>query len=156
MFFLESLLAPMTERPSTCGTPTLFAFGIAVVAALGMVGCSPAAKGPVRHAISGAITFGGDPVPVGTIAFEPDAAAGNTGPAGYGDIKNGKYVTQGRFGAVGGPHIVRIEGFDPPDPADPNASPRPLFREYTTKIDLPRESSKQDFDVPKKPAPAKK
>ena len=95
-------------------------------------------------------------MPVGTIAFEPDASAGNDGPAGYGDIKDGAYVTQGRFGAVGGPHIVRIEGFAPPDPASIDAAPKPLFQEYTTKIDLPREATTQDFDVPKKPAPKKK
>lgn len=129
---------------------------IVIAAALSILGCRPAANGPVRHAVSGRITFGGEPVPVGTVAFEPDVSAGNNGPAGYGDIKDGTYVTQGRFGAVGGPHIVRIEGFDPPDPANIDAGPRPLFREYTTKVDLPRGRSTQDFDVPKKPAKPKK
>jgi hypothetical protein len=151
------MLFPSPSRHCfACGKSSLFANGIAVAVALSILGCRPAAKGAARHAVSGRITFGGDPVPVGTIAFEPDASAGNNGPAGYGDIKDGKYVTQGRFGAVGGPHIVRIEGFDPPDPANIDAAPRPLFREYTTKIDLPRARSTQDFDVPKKPSPAKK
>ena len=131
--------------------------GIAVSAALCILGCRPAAKkGPTRYAVSGRITFGGDPVPIGTIAFEPDASAGNTGPAGYGDIKSGTYVTQGRFGAVGGPHFVRIKGFAPPDPANAEAAPIPLFRDYTTKVDLPRERSTQDFDVPKQSANPKK
>lgn len=131
----------------------------AIIVVMGVTvvfGCRPAAKGPARYAVSGRITFGGDPIPVGTIAFEPDASAGNNGPAGYGDIKDGKYVTQGRFGAVSGPHLVRIEGFDPPDPANPDASPRPLFREYVTKVDLPPKASTLDFDVPRKSAPAKK
>lgn len=150
------LRSSATHCSVVLGKPGIFAAGIAALAALSFLGCNRAAKGPVRHAIRGSITFDGAPVPTGTIAFEPDASAGNTGPAGYGDIKNGKYVTQGRFGAVGGPHIVRIEGFDPPDPANPDATPRPLFREYTTKIDLPREASTQDFDVPKKPASPKK
>lgn len=138
------------------GTKRLFAAGLTLAVAVGLVGCRPAANGPARNAVSGRVTFGGDPVPVGTIAFEPDASAGNNGPAGYGDIKDGNYVTQGRFGAVGGPHIVRIEGFDPPNPANLDAAPRPLFREYTTKVDLPRQPSTQDFDVPKKPANPKK
>lgn len=145
-------IQPYSRRGFACGMNLLLASGIAVVAAFGLPGCRPAAKGPARHAVSGRITFGGEPVPAGTIAFEPDASAGNNGPAGYGDIKDGGYVTQGRFGAVGGPHIVRIEGFAKPDPANLDASPTPLFREYTTKIDLPREATKQDFDVPKMPA----
>lgn len=139
-----------------CGTSGLLAAGIVVGATLSIVGCRPAAKRPVRHAVSGRITFGGEPVPVGTIAFEPDASAGNTGPAGYGDIKDGAYVTQGRFGAVGGPHIVRIEGFARPDPTNLDAAPTPLFREFTTKVDLPRAATKQDFDVPTKAAPTRK
>ena len=145
-----------SQRSAARGNHGLFTLGMSVAVAVSIIGCRPAAKGPARHAVSGRITFGGDPVPVGTIAFEPDASAGNDGPAGYGDIKDGQYVTQGRFGAVGGPHIVRIEGFDPPDPANIDAAPRPLFREYTMKVDLPSEPSKQDFDVPKKPSPAKK
>lgn len=138
------------------GVSVAFSSGVALGAAMLILGCRPAATGPTRHAVSGTITFGGTPVPVGTIAFEPDASAGNNGPAGYGDINDGRYVTQGRFGAVGGPHIVRIEGFDPPDPANPDAGRRPLFPEYVTKVDLPRKATTQDFDVPKKPAPARK
>ena len=149
-------IQPHSRCGSSCGRSGLLAAGIALVAAASILGCRPAAKGPARHAVRGRITFGGDPVPAGTIAFEPDASAGNTGPAGYGDIKDGVYVTQGRFGAVGGPHIVRIEGFAKPDPANLDASPTPLFREYTTKVDLPREATTQDFDVPKEPATKKK
>ena len=147
---------PHSRHGSSGGANGLIAAGIVLVVAVSILGCRPAVKGPVRHAIRGRITFGGEPVPVGTIAFEPDASAGNTGPAGYGDIKDGAYVTQGRFGAVGGPHIVRIEGFAKPDPANPDASPTPLFREYTTKVDLPRKATTQDFDVPQKPSPPKK
>jgi len=149
-------IQPRSRHGFSCGRSGLLATGIIIATGLSIPGCRPAAKGPARHAVSGRITFGGEPVPVGTIAFEPDASAGNSGPAGYGDIKDGAYVTQGRFGAVGGPHVVRIEGFAKPDPANLDAAPTPLFREYTTKVDLPREATKQDFDVPKKPVPSRK
>jgi hypothetical protein len=102
------------------------------------------------------MTYGGEPVPSGRIAFEPDTAAGNDGPAAYGEIKNGRYETGLRFGAVGGPHIVRIEGFTKFNPELPDGGVKPLFRDFSTKVDLPREPSTQDFDVPKKPPNPKK
>lgn len=64
--------------------------------------------GPRRHAISGTVTFKGQPVPAGQIAFELDASRGNRGPAGYAEITDGWYSTH--MGAVAGPHIVRING----------------------------------------------
>jgi hypothetical protein len=109
--------------------------------------CSGCGKsGPERFAVSGAVTFKGAPVPGGQIIFEPDSAAGNSGPSGYADIVDGHYdtATDGK-GTIGGPHVVRITGLSG-KPGE--AGVQPLFKEYQSQKDLPRETSTADFDVP--------
>ena len=106
--------------------------------------------GPQRFDVSGKATFGGMPVPVGRIRFEPDAYQGNHGPAGFATIKHGEHNTQqtGR-GTVGGRQIVVIIGFDgKTDPTKEMAAGAPLFPEYRTTADLPQETTTVDFDVP--------
>lgn len=119
-------------------------------------GCSRASEGPKRYPINGTVTYAGKAVPIGRIAFEPDTAAGNDGPGAYGEIKDGRYQTGLRFGTVGGPHIVRIDGFTAFDANAPDGGVKPLFQAYATKIDLPREKSTQNFDVPKNPSPRRR
>lgn len=118
-------------------------------------GCSKPPPGPARFPVSGKVTFNGQPVPRGTIAFEPDTQAGNSGPGGYGTITDGLFATHPRMGAVGGPQIVRIAGFDgktTPELIDG----KPLFPEYTTTIELPVQAAKIDVDVPRAPLKPKK
>lgn len=119
--------------------------------ALLMVGCS-GADGPERFSLSGTVTYDGQPVPHGTIHFEPDAARGNPGPSGSGEIKDGKYQTNPGRGMIGGPHMVRISGYDgkPPDGPEAEIFPHgmPLFDEQLIEADLPHESTAKDFDIP--------
>lgn len=111
-----------------------------------VVGCGGPA-GPARYDLSGAVTFGGKPVPAGRVVFEPDGDKGNAGPAAYAPISAGRYATPRGKGTVGGPHVVRITGTDGvPTPELPQG--RMLFAEYRTTVDLPREASTKDFDVP--------
>lgn len=124
------------------------------VAALGclilIAGCSKTPQGPVRFPVSGKITFDGQPVPRGTIAFEPDTQAGNSGPGGYGTIMDGVFTTHPRMGAVAGPQIVRIAGFDGKPTAE-MIDGKPLFPEYNTKADVSEKPATLDFDVPRTP-----
>ena len=120
-----------------------------------LTGCSRPASGPQRFAFSGAVTFDGNPVPTGRIVFEPDTATGNSGPAGYGSIQQGKFATYPSMGAVGGPHIVRISGFDGIS-AGEAVDGKQLFPEYTTRIDLPLKITTVDFEVPKSPGKPQK
>jgi len=123
---------------------------LAAIGTAGLVattGCSRRPQGPARHAVSGRITFAGQPVPAGRISFEPDTTAGNAGPGGYGEIKAGRYTTYPDMGTVGGPHVVIITGFDGV-PAGELVDGRPLFREYRTTADLPPGRTTVDFDVP--------
>lgn len=87
---------------------------------------------------------------MGRITFEPDSSVGNRGPVGMADITAGRFASGQRFGSVGGPHLVRIEGFEIPGPEGlrPDESPRPLFQEYSTKVDLPRAPAVHDFAIP--------
>jgi len=104
------------------------------------------------HDLSGTITFKGKPVPAGHIVFEPDTSAGNSGAAGYATIKDGRYDTrilEGR-GTEGGPHHVRILGLDG-KPRGELLNGMPVFPEYSTTADLPKEDGQVDFEVPATP-----
>lgn len=125
-------------------------FGILAVAAAtaALTGCGDG--GPPRYRVSGSATYAGQPIPAGSIVFQPDGAKGNKGPAGFATIKDGKYDTrEGGKGVIGGPHQVRIAGFDGVKKEDmPDGAP--LFPEFNTDLDLPKDKDFQkDFDVPK-------
>jgi hypothetical protein len=115
------------------------------------LGCS--SSDVTRFDVSGTVTFDGQPVPAGTISFQP--AAGNEGPGGSAEIKDGKFDTaQGGKAPTGGPHRVVISGYD--GNADPdNELPlgKTLFEQYETQVDLPKEDTTEDFEVPPQPAP---
>lgn len=115
-----------------------------------LAGCRGDDAGPARYDVSGAVTYAGQPVPRGTIQFQPDGTKGNSGPAANAEIIDGRYDTlKLGSGTVGGPHIVVIQGFDG------NAKPEeelmlgmPLFSEYTTMADMPKSAGATlDFDV---------
>lgn len=127
--------------------------GISIVAliaiALISVGCG--GGGPKdefqRFRVSGTVTFKGEAVPAGTIYFEPDGSKGNKGSFGVATISGGKFDTSSAKGAVGGPHFVRIEGYDgKKTPEKPQGSM--LFNAHRIEIDLPKKDCEQKFEVP--------
>lgn len=122
----------------------------AVGLCLAAAGCGE--DGPTRYEVSGTVQYQGKPVPAGRIIFTPDAAQGNQGPQGVAIIKDGRYSTAaGSRGTVGGPHQVRIAGYDGAPVQGEEfmmTDGTPLFPEYTTTADLPREAAEVDFDVP--------
>lgn len=127
---------------------------LAVAVAAGVLcvqgGCGGgSADGPSRYELSGSVTYDGKPVPFGQIIFAPDSAAGNSGPQGFAEIRDGNYETADGKGTVGGPHVVQITGFgsDPSTGTEENPVPS-LFSDYQTKADLPKEDSTMDFQVP--------
>lgn len=105
-------------------------------------------SGPPVYHVAGTVTFKGEPVPAGTVLFQPDESQGCTGPAGIAHIKDGKYDTaeEGGKGVVGGPHLVRITGLDG-KPVEMAPEGVPLFPDFTTTVDLPTEDSSHDFVV---------
>ena len=118
--------------------------------ALAALGCN-GGDGISRYRVSGTVSFDGHPVPAGMIYFNPDAAAGNDGPAGFAEIVAGRYDTAAKGGrhAIAGPHQVVIEGHDPgPAGAAGEVAGRPLFGGHRVSLDLPAAASQHDFDVP--------
>lgn len=120
-----------------------------------LTGCGAESDGPARYAISGKVDFGGAPIPFGEIMFQPDAEKGNKGPGAMGQIEKGVYKIEAAEGPIGGAHIVRITGLDgkPTAGAAPvaGAAPaKPLFKEYQTTADLPKQATTKDFSVPKR------
>jgi hypothetical protein len=138
-----------------CKYPKLALCAAIGCAALMLSGCGE--SGPPRYEVSGTVVVDGRPVPVGYIVFTPDAAAGNSGPGGQADIRDGKYNTQLGRGTIGGPHAASIFGFDgkpyvtsrTAEGAITNPMGHPLFPYYTVKLDLPKKASTFDFTIPK-------
>jgi len=123
--------------------------GIACLAFTCYSGCG---SGERRYDLSGTVTFKGQPVPEGYITFEPDASQGNRGGPGHAKILDGKYDTslEADSGILGGPHVIRITGFDKKVSGVSGSEvqlPKSLFTEYTLSQDLPKKNSKIDFDV---------
>lgn len=117
------------------------------------LGCTTNTDGPTRYPVSGKVTYGGQPVPKGFVSFEPDSAAGNSGPGGGAPIVDGQYRTPADTGVIGGPHRVRIVGYDGiPASMEGESLPegKSLFAPYETKFDFPKQSTEKDFDVPAK------
>lgn len=116
------------------------------LACFSLVGCS-AGKGK-KYGVSGAVTFNGQPVPVGRIYFDPDPTRNGEGTQGFAEIKNGRYDTnESGKGIGGGAYTVRIEGFDG-QATDRTPVGKPLFVTYTQSVELLGEEKESNFDVP--------
>lgn len=125
-----------------------------VLLAVYAVGCGGAApEGPKRFALSGKVTYDGQPVPAGEIFFEPNNKKGNGGPATSAEIRAGAYSIPTDRGVVGGAMIVKVIGYDGKPPAGPEAQMNPhgmqMFKPYQADVDLPKSAGKHDITVPK-------
>lgn len=110
-------------------------------------------RGPERFHVMGTVTFRGQPIPSGSIRFDPDISRGNSGPVGMAPISDGKYATEeaGARGVVKGPAVVWISGYPPAD-SRKEVQP-PLFPDYSTTVDIKPSGSGRltlDFTVPDK------
>ncbi|MFG0262368.1 MAG: hypothetical protein ACF788_08255 [Novipirellula sp. JB048] len=125
---------------------------LAILTGLGLttIGCGP--SGPERHRISGTVTYQGNPVPHGTIMFEPDSAKGNSGAAGSAMIIEGRFDSaEGGTGFTGGPQIVSIQGFSGVDvnaEYAPYGAPIGGGTSYIKSFDFPEQGDVQhDFEM---------
>ena len=125
-----------------------------VLWAIGVVaGCG--GDGTGRIEVSGQATYLGQPIPLGSIAFEPDHPRGGTGPGAVIEIKEGRYRATSGKGPTLGPHRVRIVGYDG-KPGTIDGTPggmflpegQALFAPYETTVDLAADTLQHDFDVP--------
>lgn len=126
-----------------------FAFRVSLSAGLLTLLCAGCGKsGPERFELQGAVTYQGKPIPAGYMVFAPEDKAA---PGSQADIKQGRYSTYTGRGIVGGPHVVTISGYDGASGKDaPGGNPmgRPLFEDMQLLVDLPKESTTYDFEIP--------
>ena len=69
-------------------------------------------SGPERFHVTGQITYDGEPVEVGAIAFYP--IEGTKGPLAGGNVHNGQYDVPASGGPVAGIYRVQIEAMQKP------------------------------------------
>lgn len=124
-----------------------------------LMGCG-GDNAPDTYHVSGTVNFDGKPIPVGQIRFVPDSSKGNSGPAGYAQIIDGKYDTSAESGKghASGPMIVQIDGQDPESKSTSEGGEeiiKSLFPTYQATADLPKEDTTKDFDVPAEAADVK-
>lgn len=76
----------------------------AALAAVSVTGCG--SSGPQRQAVSGAVTFKGEPLADGSVTFEPvDSKLGSMSGA---VVKGGKYAVPAESGLFPGRYTVRL------------------------------------------------
>jgi hypothetical protein len=123
-----------------------FTMAVAVLAIIWTTSGCGGNDHPSIH-ISGTATFDGQPIPFGQILFEPDASAGNSGPAGFATITDGKFDTRssGKGITRRGRFVVTIHG-QTRDPAQGNDTILPLFNPYEVQAEIAHPV--KDFDVP--------
>jgi len=121
------------------------AAGLAAALAF-LAGCG---GGPdATYRVSGKATFKGQPIQNGQIYFDPDLAKKSTGRQGFAEIKDGAYDTSvSGKSPSGGPYIVRIEAFEGVK-TSPDQALKPLFGYFQQAVELPKEATTKDFDVP--------
>jgi len=105
----------------------------AVVLLATTIGCG--LSGSEGYRVSGKVTYGGQPLPSGSIQFEPDSSAGNRGLCATAMITDGVYTTT--TGSVsGGKYVVRI--YPPEMFSGADLSKVIRFPTHQTTIDLPQ------------------
>jgi hypothetical protein len=79
---------------------------IALITVLFLIGCGTS---PSQVAVQGTVTYDGDPVQNGQVAFEPRGE----GKMQFGIVSNGNYSIPTEFGLVPGEYLVRITASRP-------------------------------------------
>jgi hypothetical protein len=100
-----------------------------------------------RQDLYGKVTYNGQPVPAGSIAFRPNRTKGGSGPSGFAKIEDGEYSTASAGkGSVSGPVLVIIEGAVSKKPMSPA-----LFPPYKKELEITDDLDYVDFEVPEAP-----
>lgn len=121
----------------------------ALVCAVLQIGCG-SEKGSALIELTGRVEYDGRPLPLGMIIFEPDPAAGNKGPQGYAQIKNGIYDTRNNGkGTVSGDIIIKITGGDGVNPEPFTPFGKNLFQEQISKAKIDPTAKTHDVKIPK-------
>lgn len=121
---------------------TLTRATIALLLGLAAAGCGDGTVG-----VTGTVAYGGQPLPSGSITFEPDPDAGMTGAGAVVAVKDGRFVVAGEQKVMPGKYKVRI---DPPmlgSGMDMKGIPA-MFPPYQTTAEVKADGAPLAFDVP--------
>jgi len=110
--------------------------------ALAVTGC-----GGGGVAVTGTVTRGGQPLPAGTIAFEPESRSGTTGPGASTAIQDGKFALEGNKKLPPGHYLVRISPPPLRSGTDLKTAP-PQFKPWETKMELKPDAGPLTLDIP--------
>ena len=118
---------------------------LSVTVVVGPAGCGRQ-DGPSRYPVSGTVRYAGKPAAAGVVVFEPDAEAGNTGPQGRAEIRDGRFSTSPGQGSVAGAVIARVFVSDgKPHPENPRGSA--IGPAVEIRLTLPAKASTIDLDA---------
>jgi hypothetical protein len=120
----------------------LVALAITACVAMAIAGCR---KPDGLTAVSGRVTWRGEPVPRGDVYIEPDASQGNKGPQCRSSIIDGAFVSRPQFGAIQGPVVVTVVGTHTPPDSEFSV---PLFPRHEFKTEIPKGTFTLDIVVP--------
>jgi hypothetical protein len=148
----------MTKHPCRCFAPSRsfatlrFAWGtvallFATVCWGSLIGCS---SKPKAAQLSGTVTFKGQPVPAGYIAFTPDVGNGGRGSIKVLQIKDGVYDSSKEppdQALTPGPYLLRIAGFDG-KPVPFWGQGKQIFNPVDDTCVVPDGVSSKDFTIP--------
>lgn len=117
---------------------------LAGVLALAAAGCG---SKPVP--VSGTVTRGGEPLSYGYVTFEPDAAAGTTGPGATAPVTSGAFALPPDHAVTPGKYLVRI-GPPPLGSGADKAQIANSFDPWETTTEIAPGGGTLTFDVPVK------
>ena len=105
-------------------------------------------SGETRFELTGKVTYKGKPVPAGMVRFEPLDTVVNRTTIGMAEIKDGQFKTLPDHGTTGGRQQAFVSGGNGiPEPGSgPDGAS--IFEEYFFEIDVPKEDSTLDIEVP--------
>ena len=112
---------------------------VALLVALVATGCSNQGKTQIQ----GEVTYGGQPLALGTITFTPKA----DGFRAIQTIKDGKFDIAAKNGVQPGEYNVLVEGYAEAPEDNPDQVAQKLFPDYSTSITV-EEGKPIVIDVP--------
>ncbi|HWL07013.1 MAG TPA: hypothetical protein VNQ76_01235 [Planctomicrobium sp.] len=103
-----------------------------------------------RIILSGQVSYDGQPVPFGSVWFEPTMSAGQMAPTGFAIIRNGQFKTKAEDAPIAGPYNVRISGYPEETPRVDDEEQRiVLFPQYIMEMELVSTKVPMNLEVPK-------
>lgn len=146
---------PVAAVPRTSSSRHPVAAIVPLLVAVALAGCGHRD----RFDVTGQVTFGGQPVPAGTVTFIPVGHEPVGRVAGFAQIRAGRFATREGRSPGSGPHRVMFNGCDGVpyesrlgDVVDQHPMGKDLFTSHMVEVDLPAKSGfVLDIAVPKGP-----